>query len=199
MGPRVSECNSVRIPFGRGSGHTSPDLAVVHALSEVIMSRRWLRRSVWVLLVLLGAVVLWDRGQVMLWVGRTDLTVVIEVTDAWTGSPISGATLELEEHPDGVFEEGVEGITSVTLQCDENGIARVERGEVRCVGKRSGLGWTDTFVVYPQLCRVRASAPKYTSGDWANLWEEPHRNETRRDGPGRSKLVIPVTLQLIEP
>ena len=64
---------------------------------------------------------------------------------------------------------------------------------------RSINGWfaafADTFAVHLPCWRFRVVTAGYEPGKWTKLDELQYRRQTRRAGPGTSKLVAPASLE----
>jgi hypothetical protein len=155
------------------------------------MARRWWKR------LLVAAVVLpllvWgcDRFQTIYWVGSTDLEVEFAVTDAATGGPLPGSRVEVQSEG-GFYAEDFK--QEFALTADAGGSARKECPRSMCFGTQSGLRFTDTFVVHLPFWRYRGVAEGYESSEWADLDVLELRRQVRRAGPGKAKLVVPVSL-----
>ena len=156
------------------------------------MSRRWWKR------VLVAAVVLpllvWgcDRVQMIHWVGSTDLGVVFVVTDDATGAPVLGARVEVLQSSGGFYEDREE--REFALITDVDGLARRECRRSMCFGTRSGLGFTDTFVVHLPYWRFRVFADGHEPVEWTELDVPEYIRRARRAGPGKAELVVPLSL-----
>ena len=155
------------------------------------MARRWWK---WLLLVLVVVPLLvWgcDRLQTVYWVGSTDLEVKFAMTDAVTGDPIPSAQVEV--HSEGGFYEE-RGRQEFVLVADANGVAHKECRNSMCFGARSGLGFTNTFAVHLPWWRYRVVAEGFEPGEWAELDVLEFRRQVRRAGPGKTTLVVPVSV-----
>jgi hypothetical protein len=156
------------------------------------MVRRWWK---WMLLVAVALPLLaWgcDRAQTIDWVGRTDLEVEFLATDAATGHPISGASVEVQSEG-GLYEDGDR--QEFVLAADSGGVARKECRNSMCFGTHSGLGFTDTFTVHLPWWRFRVVAEGYTGSKWTELDVPQYIRQARRAGAGRAELIVPVALQ----
>jgi hypothetical protein len=149
------------------------------------MPRRW-RKWLLVLglipLLLLG----FDRVQKMYWVGHTNLEIEFVITAAHSGQPIPGARIEIQPER----EE-----QNFVVDADTDGMARKECRECMCFGTVSGLRFTDTFAVHLPWWLFRVSAPGFESSEWVDLTVSDFLRRVYRAGPGKAKLVIPVSLQ----
>jgi hypothetical protein len=155
------------------------------------MARRWRIR------LLISAVALpllvwgFDRVQTIYWVGSTDLEVEFAITDAATGRSVPGAWVEVQSEG-GFYEERDK--QEFALVSGADGVARKECRDSMCFGTRSGLRFTDTFVVHLPWWRYRVVAEAYHPTAWANLDVLELRRQVRRAGPGKASLVVPVSL-----
>lgn len=152
------------------------------------------RRWKWLLLIACAVPLLvWccDRFQTIQWVGHTNLEIDFAVTDATTGSPIRGARVEVQSEG-GFYEENFK--QDFVLTTDVGGNARRECRQSMCFGTESGLRFTDTFAVHLPYWRYRVVADGYEPIEWADLDVLELRRQVRRDGPGKAKLVVPVSL-----
>src|ERR1700732_3342445 len=109
---------------------------------------RAVRRRWWLWLLFLAAIPVALLGYdsfMILWVGSTDLEIEFVVTEVVTGQPVEGAKIAV--HSDGGFyrEREEKGFTLLT---DQDGIARRVCHDSMCFGTRSGLRFTDTYVVH---------------------------------------------------
>jgi hypothetical protein len=135
----------------------------------------------------------WDVVQTRWWVGSTDLEVEFVIVTADTGQPVPGARIEIRS--EGGFYEGRETREFVLLT-DGSGVARKECRNNMCCGTRSGLGFTDTFSVHLPWWQFRVSATGFESSEWVYLLDVVRdRQRADRIGPGKAKLVVPVSLQ----
>jgi hypothetical protein len=133
-----------------------------------------------------------DRVQMMHWVGSTDLEVEFAITDAATGAQIPDARVEIKQAKGGFYEDRDE--KEFVLASGSDGLASRGGRESMCFGTRSGLGFTDTFVVHLPYWRFRVVAGGYESGEWTELDVPQYIRQARRAGPGKAKLVVPVSL-----
>jgi hypothetical protein len=154
------------------------------------MARRWK----WLILIVCGVPFLisgFDRLMTIHWVGGTDLDIDFTVTDAATGAPIPGARVQIQSEG-GFYAEDYK--QEFVLVADAGGVASKECRRSMCFGTRSGLGFTDTFVVHLPWWRFRAVAEGYEPCDWVELDVPKYIRQARRAGPGRAKLIVPVSL-----
>jgi hypothetical protein len=133
-----------------------------------------------------------DRVQMICWVGRTDLQVEFAITDAATGAPVPGARVEICEEKSGLYQERDE--KQFVLVCTSDGRASKECRDSMCFGTRSGLRFTDTFVVHLPWWRFRVVADGYEPSEWTELDEPEYIRQARRVSPGKAKLVVPIEL-----
>jgi hypothetical protein len=155
------------------------------------MARRWrIRLQITVVALPLLA---WgfDRVQTIYWVGSTDLQVEFAVIDSDTGGPVPGARVEVQS--EGGFSEERDR-QEFALVAGADGVARKKCRDSMCFGTRSGLRFTDTFVVHLPWWRYRVVADGYRPTAWANLDVLEPRRQARRVGPGKANLVVPVSL-----
>jgi hypothetical protein len=156
------------------------------------MVRRWWKP---VLIGVIAAPLLaWgcDRVYMIHWVGTTDLEVVLTVTDAATGAPVPRARVEVQSEG-GFYEERDK--QEFVLIAGADGVANKECRRSMCFGTQSGLRFTNTYVVHLPWWRFRVVAEGYESGEWTELDVPEHIRQARQAGPGKAKLVVPVTLQ----
>jgi hypothetical protein len=156
-----------------------------------VAQRRWWKR------LLVAAVVLpllmWgcDRVQIIYWVGHTDLEVEFAVTDTATGNPVPGTRIEVQSEG-GSYAEDLK--QEFVLTADAGGLARKECPRSMCFGTQSGLRFTNTFVVHLPWWRYRVVAEGYNPTERDELDVLELRRQVRRAGPGKAKLVVPVSL-----
>jgi len=139
-----------------------------------------------VVLVLIGLVAVPN----VKWVGSTDLQVEFAVTNAITGEPIPGATVDIRS--EGGFHEEREP-SEFRLVADSDGRAMHVCPKSMCFGTRGLI--TDTFVVHLPFWWFRVSAPGYEPTALTYIDEPEDRRVAKRDGPGRAKLIVPVSLR----
>jgi hypothetical protein len=157
------------------------------------MIRRW---WMWFLLPLgIIALLVWgyDRCEMILWVGATDLEVGFVVTEAGSDRPIPGAVVEVVQSAGGFYDE--RDTNEFTLRADAGGVARKVCRHSMCHGAQSRLGFTDTFVVYLPWWRFRVCADGYSPSEWVNLDVPEYKRLARRTGPGKAEVVLRVSLQ----
>jgi hypothetical protein len=149
------------------------------------MVRQW-----WgVLAIALIPLLVWgfDRLPIMHWLGHTDLTVEFMIASQDTGQPIPGARIDIRQYDPEDKEDFV-------LHADLNGMAGCECPNSTCFGTRSALGFTDSFTVrLPYWC-FRVSASGFESSNWIDFHVEELHRRVQRVGPGKTKLVVPVSL-----
>jgi hypothetical protein len=154
-----------------------------------------MRRHWWKLLLLVIAVLLFvwgfDRSQSIMWVGRTDLEVEFTVNDTATGGAVPGARVEVQSEG-GFYEERDK--QEFVLVADAGGTACKVCRNSMCFGTQSGLRVTDTFGVHLPRWRFRVVAEGYEPGKWTYLETEENIQQAHRAGPGKAKLVVPVSL-----
>ena len=155
-----------------------------------MVRRRWKRLLVAAVVLLL---LVWgcDVVQTIGWVGFTDLEVEFAVTDADTGSPVAGTRVEVQS--EGGFYEKLDKQEFV-LVAGADGAARKECPNSMCFGTRSGLRFTDTFVVHLPWWRYRVFAEGYDPTEWNDLDVPELRRQVRRAGPGKAEFVVPVSM-----
>jgi hypothetical protein len=148
-------------------------------------------------LLALGGVA-YDRMQMMRWVGVTHLTLVFVVTDTETGQPIEDAEVLIHPGDEGSrYLEGKE--LPLALKTDGQGVARYELADCKCGGEFSNLGFTDTRGVHFPAWLVAANAPGYLAADPICLYDIPGRKKVEHTGPGKDKLVVPISLSKSQP
>lgn len=64
-----------------------------------------------------------------------------------------------------------------------------------CMGTKSPLLFEDTYVVHLPWWRFQVAATGYAPSDWVELDVPHYIHQARRVGPGKAKLVVPVSLQ----
>lgn len=160
------------------------------------MARRW-----WIC-VLAGAIavplLVWgfDRVQMIRWVGSTDLEVEFTVIDAATGNPIHGARIEVQSEGGFYVERDKQ---EFVLVAGPEGVARKVCQRSMCFGTQSGLRFTDTFVVHLPWWQFRVVADGYEPRERTELDGPEYVRQVRRAGPGKAKLVVPVSLHKLHP
>jgi hypothetical protein len=156
------------------------------------MARRWRIRLLVAAVALPLLVWGFDRVWTISWVGSTDLEVAFAVTDAATGGPVPGARVEVQS--DGGFYEERDK-QEFTLVAGADGLARKECRDSMSFGTQSGLRFTNTFAVHLPWWRYRVVAERYNPTEWAHLDVSELRRQVQRAGPGKAKLIVPVSLQ----
>jgi hypothetical protein len=159
------------------------------------MRYQWLRWPLSVVFVTFVSLWVYDRVRAIVWVGSTDLEIVFAVTDAAKGEPIPGARVEVRSEGGRYEEDGVsqrDHKQEFVLVAGADGVARKECRNCMCFGRRSGLGFTDTFAVHLPFWEYRVVAEGYEPSEWADL-EVSRGQEQRLDG-GKSRLVVRVPL-----
>lgn len=141
------------------------------------------------ILLLVGGLV-FDRFEEVLWVGSGQLEVEFAITDADSGRPIAGASVNAFNPESGIrgrkCDEPFFGIT------DENGMARKTCEDCTTTGRSSGLRWTDTASICLPSWAFTVSADGYQSTEARGIGEisrHPHKL-----GPRHYRLVVPVSL-----
>jgi hypothetical protein len=153
---------------------------------------RRLNRWEWLVAGLIAVVLLLlalPAVQKVHWVGSTDLEVEFAVTDAATGEPIPKGAVEIYSEG-GLYEEREP--RDFKLVAGPDGRVSYLCRNSMCFGT-SGL-FTDTFVVHLPWWRFRVVADGYEPGEWTELDVPEYIRQARRAGPGKAKLVVPVTL-----
>jgi hypothetical protein len=156
------------------------------------MARRW---RILLLIVVIAPPLLvlgYDGFRTIMWVGSTDLDVEFVVTDSTSGLPIPGARIEVQSEG-GFYEKKHK--QEFVLVAGDDGVARKLCRNSMCFGTRSGLRFTDTFVVHLPFWRYRVVAEGYTPTELAELDVLEQRRLVRRAGPGKSELSVPTSLQ----
>jgi hypothetical protein len=156
------------------------------------------RKTVRYVLIVLGVVavvaVIYDRSDIVRWVGSTNLTVEFVVTDSDTGEAIAGT--EILAYPG----DGYPNEIPLRLITDRDGVARWE-GKRTSGGTSSGLRFTDTFSVHLPDWMLVVSAPGYQQPDVSYVNEPggPFRGKAVETGPNHWRLVVPIALRKSEP
>src|SRR5262249_17538012 len=152
------------------------------------MRRRWWK---WLFVLVPIPALVWgcDRAGTIHWVGATDLEIEFVVTDGASGQPVAGAQIDVDSRG-GFYDKSAE--EQFQLTADADGKARRVCRNAMCFGTRSGLGFTDTFVVHLPWWRFRASAPGFRTGEWQELDVPEYGRQVQRVKPGRSRLLVPV-------
>jgi hypothetical protein len=149
-------------------------------------------------IVVVFAVIVLRDGRWDCWTGRTDVEAEFVVTDAATGMPVPGATIQIQKSP----REYDEKKGDFTLVTDAAGRAKRFFKECTCTGTegplidryklRIPLMWTDTYrVTVPWNWQVKA--PGYAPGDFFEAAGGSIDEDNR--GPPFTKLTINVSLQ----
>jgi hypothetical protein len=139
-------------------------------------------------------VLLCDRIQKIAWVGNIDLEVEFIITDASTGSPISGAHIDVLS--EGGFYDGghKHEWEQFIMVADSEGRTSKECRNSMCCGIQSGLRFTDTFAVHMPWWLFRATAPGYESSEREGLNVLKYSRQVIKVGPRQAKVVVPVPL-----
>lgn len=155
--------------------------------------RRPLRTTLIVLGVLALAVVLYDRLQVIRWVGSTELIVEIHVIDVETGQPVDGAVLDIYAEDKRLVDGRENPVRFIAAQ---DGIVRHVIPSMTTGGTQSGQRFTDTYSVRPldwMILSVTASG--YQSPEPFSLTDPPYRRKTVPVGPGKDQFVVPIAVR----
>lgn len=160
------------------------------------MARRWKKR----LLLSVGAIAifvaifvwLYDRSQMIAWVGGTDLEIEFVITDANSNTLIPGAQIEIHSEG-GLYDEKYK--QDFVLVADSNGMARKVCHGSMCFGKTSGFGFTDSYAVHLPFWYFKVTAPGYEPSELVELDSPEYARQARETPPRRAKLVVPITLQ----
>jgi hypothetical protein len=152
-------------------------------------ARRWWK---WLLFLGIIPLLVWGYDRIVMnhWVGFTDLGVEFVVIDAGSEMLIPGARVEVQS--EGGFYEERDKQEFVLLA--DAGVARKVCRHSMCFGTQSGLLFTDTFAVHLPGWRLRVSADGYQPSAWSDLDELEYRRQAHLAGPGKAKLVVPVSL-----
>jgi hypothetical protein len=128
------------------------------------------------------------------WLGSTDLEIEFVITDADSGQPVEAAELLVYEY--GGFYREAQAEREFTLTADSEGIIRSVCHDDWCIGKTSGLRFTDTYHVYLPEWRLQVSAPGYEASNRVWLRELPEgRRQQQHLGPRRDKLIVRLPMQ----
>ncbi|QJW96933.1 hypothetical protein [Frigoriglobus tundricola] len=128
-------------------------------------------------------------SQTYYWVGSTDLEVEFVVTDAAGDEPVPGAILDIDSEG-GFYEEREPRSFQIVLGPDGRASHVCRRS--MCFGQ-DGL-FTHTYAVHLPWWRFRISAKGFQTFGPTNLDDIEYRRAVRRNGPGKSRLVVPVSL-----
>lgn len=155
-----------------------------------MLRRRWklILPLLFVILLLLGI----DHFFQIMWVGHTDLDVVFLISDAETGKPIPGAQIEIKQERGGFYENT--DAMEFSLITSDTGFASRECRFSMCFGSSSLLTINNTFVVHLPLWTFRVRAENYRASDWIWLDKSEYIRQAKRNGDGKSKLVVPISL-----
>ena len=94
--------------------------------------------------------------------------------------PVPGARVEVQSEG-GLYEERDK--QEFVLVAGADGLARRECLHSMCFGTRSGLGFTNTFVVHLPWWRYRVVSEHYGPTEWSDLDVPDQRRQVRRAGP----------------
>ncbi|MDB5308965.1 MAG: hypothetical protein JWO38_3167 [Gemmataceae bacterium] len=155
------------------------------------MTRRWWQGLLLVAGGIPPGVWVYDRIRMMSWVASTDLEVGFVVTEVGSGNALPGARVEVQSDGGFYAERDRQEFVLVAAAAGEAG--KVCRDSM-CFGRRSGLGFTDTYAVHLPFWRFRVVAPGYEPGEWAELDVPAYRRQAREVGPRRARLVVPVAV-----
>lgn len=152
--------------------------------------RRWFTLSGFAVIPLLALG--YDRLSTIHWVGGTDLEVEFIITDRRTGLPIDNASIFVRS------EGGLSGErdeTDFTLTTGVDGTVRRVCHECMCFGSRSGLRFTDTYVVHVPRWDFRVSAQGYDTSNFVFLDVPEYVRQVQRVGPRSAKLEVHQSLR----
>lgn len=126
-------------------------------------------------------------GTSSYWVGTATLTVEFRVTNARTGAPISGATIEVREMDRG--PDPAHGIYAFTLTTDQGGRAfRTE--QVSHSGKDAPLGLGNSQAAFVPTWGASATADGFEVG---TVIAVSNLDQTS-NGPAAYHVLVPMTL-----
>lgn len=128
-------------------------------------------------------------SQTVKWVGRTDLEICFVVTDAASGQPIPGATVQVRVDPGGFCDDCKVG--SFTIEADRNGDARQVCTNCMCFGSRGCF--ENSYVVHLPCWWVSGKATGYQMSEPDYIDVPENIRQTRRGKPFAT-VVIPVRL-----
>lgn len=162
---------------------------------EAVMVKRWLLWIFGIGLIPLLPFCCYDLCNQLRWLGSTDLEIEFVVTDAAIGQPIKTARIDIDGE-DSFCDEERTVRKPFHLLTDAEGIARKECRNARCIGTRSGFGWSrDTRHVYLPCWHYSVSAPGYETSEWTFLDIQENNRQIQHLGPGKDKLTVPILLQ----
>ncbi len=127
------------------------------------------------------------------WVGWTDLEVEFVITDA-AGQAVPDARIEIQSDG-GLYEENSRQEFSLTTD-GKGSVSKVCRNSM-CAGRRNNLFGTDTFAVHLPWWRFRVVKEGFEVTHWIDLNVSHYTKLTRRIEPGKSKLIVPISLDPI--
>jgi hypothetical protein len=122
------------------------------------------------------------------WVGRTDLEIEFVVSDAETGEPIPGATIQVHSEG-GLYAERQR--QDFVLATDQAGSVKRLCQSCLCCGRS---GWmVDTYSVAVPEWSYRASAPGYAASEPADLAVRENVEQLQR-GSSAARLTVEIHL-----
>jgi hypothetical protein len=158
------------------------------------------RRDIWFLYVFASCVSLglaawgYDRGQMIDWIGDTDLEMDFLVTDADSGQPLPDARIQVRCEM-GFYQGSDEDREKpFELQTDPAGKAHRLCRHNWCIGRQSGLRITDTYHVYIPYWFVRVLADGYQTSAWVEVPEE-YRGKVQHERRQRDRLTVRISLK----
>ncbi|MBA4186536.1 MAG: hypothetical protein C0467_00815 [Planctomycetaceae bacterium] len=164
---------------------------------EATPVRKRVRTALIVLSLVAITAALFDRLFCIKWIGNTELTVEFAITDAETGQPVVGATLDI--HSETKYSRPGEE-DKFQLRSDHDGVARVVIPHNTCIGDTSGLRFTDIRVVYPpQWTILRINAQGYQKSEEFCFFDPRYRQPIVRLARGKDRLVVPIMLRKSTP
>jgi hypothetical protein len=139
-------------------------------------------------LLVLGLLLIPPRERFK-WVGVTDLEIECVVTDAVTGEPLKGATVQVRSEG-GLWAERDE--QQFSLVTDAGGSVKRLCKECLCFGT-SGRN-IDTYFVHLPWWYYQATAPGYAPSEWTYLDTPENVRQVQRGKPA-AKLVVRTELK----
>ncbi|QEL13814.1 hypothetical protein [Limnoglobus roseus] len=141
---------------------------------------KWCTAIVCAVLLLL---LLYDRAVLILWGGRTDLTVEFVVTDGRTGQPIAQAAINL------VIDE----TKTHALHTDSGGKATIT---IPCMtaGRQSGLGLTNSSSVIFSNWQISITASGHQSLTDRLIRYADYKDTSQENGPHAHRASISIPL-----
>jgi hypothetical protein len=145
-----------------------------------------------VVFVTVGLVLVIENTTIDHWISSTELSILFEVTEIGSSAPVGGAQIELQLATNWSRSEfSTEKRIVVT---EDDGVAHIEHEWV-CHGKRSRLGFIDTFECIPPSWLYQVVADGFEPSKQMRLDDQSNSKNVTRTGPEKTALTVRIALR----